>query len=181
MPAPKDPRLVQFGAHVPKVAPDVFVADTARIIGDVVLGEGSSVWFGTVIRGDVRHIRIGQRVNLQDMTMVHVTAGRYATVIGDDVTVGHRATLHGCTIGNRCLIGMGATILDGAVVEDDAMVGAGAVVTPGKVIKSHTLWLGAPAKYKRDLSDTERAFLVHSAGHYQELAKRYLADGVGTL
>ncbi len=176
--APSSHRIVSFGGTRPSLGDDVFVADTARVIGDVAIGGGSSVWFGAIIRGDVHHIRIGRNSNIQDMTMIHVTAKRHATIIGDDVTVGHRATLHGCTIESLALIGMGATVLDTAVVGAEAMIGAGAVVPPGTQIPPRTLWLGAPARYKRDLRADELAHLRVSASHYRELAQRDLAMGV---
>jgi len=179
--APSDPRILPFGDVSPDLAPDVFVADTARLIGDVVIGEGSSVWFGTVVRGDVHYIRIGRNVNVQDMTMIHVTSGTHPTLIGDNVTVGHRATLHGCTVEDGALIGMGATILDTAVIGAEAMVGAGALVTPGTKVPPRTLWVGAPARYKRDLRESELENLRRSASHYRALAEKYRAAGVGTL
>ena len=160
---------------------ETFVADTARIIGDVVMGPGCSVWYGAVIRGDVYHVRIGSNVNIQDMTMIHVTTGKHATVIEDDVTIGHRASLHGCLIKRGALVGMGATVLDEAVVGEGAMVGAGALVTPGTVIAPGTLWTGVPAKYRRDLRPEESAHLAGSASHYRNLADTYLRAGVGCV
>jgi len=146
-----DPRIVAFEGHVPVFAEDVFVADTARVIGRVTLGRGSSVWYGAVLRGDVHTITVGARVNVQDGTIVHVTAGRHATVIEDDVTIGHRAVIHGCHLGARALIGMGAVILDGAVIGADSVIGAGSVVSPRTVIPEGVLALGAPAKVVRPL------------------------------
>lgn len=171
-----DPRIVSFGDCAPRLADDVFVADTARVIGDVEIGEGSSVWYGTVIRGDVHWIRIGRQCNLQDMTLVHVTSGKHPTTIGDRVTIGHRATLHGCTVEDEALVGMGATILDAAVVGAQAMIGAGALVTPGTHVTPRTLWIGSPARYKRDLTDQEIAHLGRSAAHYSTLAGVYRAS-----
>src|SRR5215831_12952208 len=135
----------------PTVAPDVFVAPNAVVIGDVHLGAGASVWFGTTIRGDVYPIRIGARTNVQDGSIVHVTGGKAKTTVGDDVTIGHMVLLHGCTIGSGCLIGMGSIVLDGAVVEDDCVVGAGSLVTPGTRIAKGSLALGRPAKVLRKL------------------------------
>ncbi|MCB9728179.1 MAG: gamma carbonic anhydrase family protein [Deltaproteobacteria bacterium] len=170
-------RLVTHHGVTPRVAEDVFVADTARVIGDVHIGPGSSVWYGSVIRGDVFHIRIGARVNIQDLSVVHVTTDRHATLIGDDVTVGHRAILHGCSVGSRCLIGMSAVVMDGAVIGDEVMIGAGALVTPGTIVPPRTLAIGSPARVRRDLTEDELRFLSQSAGHYQRIAASYLAEG----
>lgn len=172
---PASARIVTFAGVSPTLGPDVFIADTARVIGRVTLGAGTSVWFGTVVRGDVHDITVGARTNLQDLTLVHVTTGRYATAIGDDVTVGHRAVLHGCRIGNRVLVGMGAIVMDGATVGDEAMVGAGALVTPGTVIPPGMLALGSPAKVVRPLKPEELTLVRHSAPHYFELARIYRA------
>lgn len=166
----------------PALGPRVYVDPAATVIGDVELAEDVSVWPGTVIRGDVNHIRIGARTNIQDGTIVHVThegpftrPGGWPTLIGDDVTIGHGAIIHACTIGNAVLIGMGATVLDGAVVEDHGFVGAGAVVPPGKVVRRGELWLGNPAKPVRMLSDKEIEQLHYSAMHYVRLKDAYLA------
>ena len=174
-----EPYLIPHHGTCPDVANDVFIADTARVIGDVVLGEGTSVWYGAVIRGDVFHIRIGRRVNIQDLTMVHVTTDRYATVIEDDVTVGHRAILHGCTIKRGALIGMGAIVMDGAVVGEGAMIAAGALVTPKTEVAPNTLWIGSPARMKRPLSEEEQAHLAQSAEHYYNLSQTYRTQGLG--
>jgi carbonic anhydrase/acetyltransferase-like protein (isoleucine patch superfamily) len=174
-----DPRIVPHHGVTPSLAPSVFVADTARVIGDVEIGEASSIWYGAVVRGDVFHIRIGARVNIQDMTMIHVTTDRFATVIEDDVTVGHKAMLHGCTIRRGALIGMGATIMDQAVIGEEAMVAAGAVVTPGTEVPPRTLMVGAPARPRRSLSEEELDDLRRSASHYALLAQTYRAPGNG--
>ena len=157
----------------PKLDDSVFRVGSAEIIGDVEIGAQSSVWFHVVIRGDVNFIRIGQRTNIQDGTVIHVTHKKHPTWLGDDVTVGHNVTLHGCTIGNRCLIGMGAVVMDAAVVEDDSMVAAGALVTPGTRVTSGTLFAGSPAKYKRHLSDAEIANLKKSAQNYLNYVESY--------
>ena len=174
-----DPRILLYDGVAPTLGAGVFIADTARVIGDVYLGAGSSVWFGTVIRGDVHHIRVGARTNVQDQTMIHVTSKRWPTIVGDDVTIGHRAILHGCTVHDRVLIGMGAIVMDGAVVGEEAMVGAGALVTPGTVIPPRTLFVGSPARAARPLKDSELAWLPESARHYAALAGTYLAGGHG--
>ncbi len=176
-----DPRLVAHHGVSPTVAADVFVADTARIIGDVHVGAGSSVWYGTVIRGDVFHIRLGARVNIQDLSVLHVTAGRHATIVADDVTIGHRAILHGCVVEAHCLIGMSAVVMDGAVIGAQTMVGAGALVTPGTIIPPRSLAIGSPARVKRALTEEELALLTESARHYQRIAASYRDDGVGVL
>ncbi len=170
----RDSRLLTHHGVAPRLGARVFVADTARVIGDVTLGDGSSVWFGSVLRGDVHHIRVGARVNIQDMTMIHVTSGRHATIIEDEVTIGHRVTLHGCTVRRRALIGMGAIVLDRAEIGEEAMLGAGALVTPGTVIPPRTLAVGSPARVKRDLTPEEVAHLADSALHYERLAATYL-------
>jgi carbonic anhydrase/acetyltransferase-like protein (isoleucine patch superfamily) len=157
----------------PALAPSVFVAESAAVIGDVAIGADSSVWFGTVVRGDVNTICIGAGTNIQDLCMVHVTGGRFPTVVGDRVTVGHRAILHGCTVRDGCLIGMGAIVLDDAEVGEGAMVGAGALVSPGARVPPGMLAVGVPARVVRPLTDAERVMLVDSAAHYIDLAREY--------
>ncbi len=166
-----------FGGVSPRIDPSVFLATGCVVVGDVVLGAGSSIWFGAVIRGDVNTVRIGARTNIQDQAVVHVTGGTHPTVIGDDVTVGHQAVLHGCTVRDRCLIGIGAIVLDGAVVGEEAMVGAGALVPPGMVVPPRALVMGAPARVRRMLGDAEVDGLRASAAHYVEYAARYRAEG----
>jgi carbonic anhydrase/acetyltransferase-like protein (isoleucine patch superfamily) len=165
--------LLPYGGASPQIGENVYQAESATIIGDVVVGDSCSIWFQTVIRGDVFPIRIGHRTNIQDFTMIHVTTGKYATQIGDDVTVGHRVTLHGCTIGSRCLIGMGAIIMDQAVIEDECLIGAGALVTPGTHIPAGSLVVGAPAKVKRKLEPGEIENIKHAAMHYIDIAAGY--------
>jgi carbonic anhydrase/acetyltransferase-like protein (isoleucine patch superfamily) len=157
----------------PRVAEGAFVADSAQVIGDVTVGPESSVWFGAVIRGDVHSIRLGSRTNIQDLSVIHVTSGRFSTRVGDDVTVGHRVILHGCTVGNRVLVGMGAVLLDGVTVGDDCLIGAGALLTPGTVIPPGSLVLGSPARVKRPLTEEERTELPQSAARYVALARDY--------
>ena len=160
------------GVH-PKIQPTVFVVETAVIIGDVEIGEYSSIWFNAVVRGDVHYIRIGDRTNIQDLCMLHVTKDTHPLILGNDITVGHSVTLHGCTIKDRCLIGMGTTILDGAVVGEDCIIGAGALVTEGAVIPPGTLAIGMPAKPKRDLTEKEIARIRQSAQNYIDYARTY--------
>ena len=165
----------------PRLGQRVWVDPAATVIGDVEIGDDASIWPGAVVRGDVNAIRIGARTNLQDGCVVHVThdgphgpPGGLATVIGDDVTVGHGAIIHACTIEDACLIGMGATVLDGAVVKKHGFVGAGAVVSPGKTVGEAELWLGNPARFVRRLSDREIEQLHYSAQHYVRLKDKYL-------
>lgn len=160
---------------LPQVATNAFIEETAVVIGDVVIGERSSLWFNVVVRGDVNHIRIGARTNIQDGSVVHVTHKTHPTRVGDDVTVGHNVTLHGCQIGNRCLIGMGAVVMDGCEVGDDAMIAAGALLVPGTIVPPGTLFAGAPAKQKRLLSEAEISGLLQSAANYLEYMKDYLS------
>jgi carbonic anhydrase/acetyltransferase-like protein (isoleucine patch superfamily) len=159
----------------PKIAESAFVEETAAVIGDVVIGEDSSVWFNTVIRGDVHFIRIGNRTNIQDLCVIHVSRDTYSTVLGDDVTVGHHVVLHGCIINDRVLIGMGAIIMDGAVIGEDCVVGAGALVTEQTVVPPKSLILGSPAKVKRAVTDKELAWIKESAHNYVRYAKQYLS------
>ena len=164
------------GIH-PRVGERCFIADSAQVIGDVELGPDASVWFNTVVRGDVHRIRIGARTNVQDLCMVHVTSERFGTTIGEDVTVGHHVVLHGCTVGNRVLVGMGAILLDGVEVGDDCVIAAGALLTPGSKVPPGSMVMGSPAKVRRPLSDDERAWLLRSAAHYVELSREYLREG----
>jgi carbonic anhydrase/acetyltransferase-like protein (isoleucine patch superfamily) len=165
--------LLPFGDKTPLVAPSVFVASNATIIGDVVVGEDSSLWFNVVLRGDVSPIRIGCRTNIQDGTVIHVSDGGPGTDVGDDVTVGHMALLHACTIESFAFIGMKACVMDGAVVESGAMVAAGALVTPSKRVLAGQLWAGTPARFMRPVSEIERAYFGWSAANYVKLAGAY--------
>tara|TARA_B100000686_G_scaffold181640_1_gene188647 strand:+ start:197 stop:769 length:573 start_codon:yes stop_codon:yes gene_type:complete len=174
------PLILPFGEHVPRIDTSVFVAPDATIIGDVEIGAASGIWFKCVLRGDVRSIRVGVATNIQDGTIVHVTRQRASTEIGSHVTIGHRAIIHGCVIGDGAFIGMAATIMDHAVVEAGAMVAAGTLVTPGKSVGAGELWGGAPAKYMRDLSEEEKSYMADAARHYSELGEAYrrqLVDG----
>jgi gamma-carbonic anhydrase len=168
------PFMRSFGDKHPVIGADTFVAETAAVIGDVRVGARSSLWYGTVLRGDVYHIRIGDETSIQDNTVVHVTSGRNATSVGDRVTVGHSAVLHGCTIEDDCIIGMGAVIMDRAHIGRFCVVGAGALVTPDTVIEAGQLVLGTPARAKRALTDDERRWIGSSAQNYVDLARQYL-------
>lgn len=169
----------------PQLGARVWIDPAATVIGDVHLGDDASIWPGAVLRGDVNFIRIGARTSIQDGSVVHVThdgpftrPGGYPTRIGNDTTVGHTVILHGCTVGDFCLIGMGAIVLDGAVVEDYGFVGAGALVPSGKTVGSGELWLGNPARCARRLEERELEALRYSAAHYVRLKNRYLGiDG----
>lgn len=166
---------------LPKLGARAYVDAAATVIGNVELGDDASVWPGAVLRGDVEWIRIGARTNIQDGTVVHVThdgpytPGGFPCTVGADVTVGHVAMLHACTIEDGCLIGMHATILDGAIVRQHAFIGAGALVAPGKIVGAGELWIGNPARFFRKLSDREIEALRYSARHYVELKDEYLA------
>jgi gamma-carbonic anhydrase len=167
--------IIPHHGHTPRIHETAFIAPSADIIGDVEIGEHSSIWFQAVLRGDVHRIRVGARTNIQDHSVLHVTRDQSACTVGDDVTVGHRATLHGCTIGNRVLVGMGAIILDDAVIGDDCLIGAGALVTKGTKVPSGHLVLGSPAKVTRRLKPEEIAFLPKSAAGYVSDASEYRA------
>ena len=160
----------------PTIAVDTFIEDTAVIVGDVVIESESSVWFHSVVRGDVNYIRIGHRTNIQDLSLLHVTHDTYPLIVGDDVTVGHHVVLHGCTIHNRVLIGMGAVLMDGVVVGDDCIIGAGALVTEHTKIPPGSLVIGAPARVKRPLRDTEITWLKESAQNYVRYARSYMTE-----
>jgi carbonic anhydrase/acetyltransferase-like protein (isoleucine patch superfamily) len=172
--------LHSFKGMKPKLGNGTWIAQSADVIGDVTCGEECSIWFGTVIRGDVHYITIGDRVSVQDLSMIHVTHHKkddrsdgYPTIIGDDVTIGHRVMLHGCTIENACLIGMSATILDGAVIGKESIVGAGALVTKNKVFPPRSLIMGSPAKLVRELNEEEVKELYASALRYVEFKSHY--------
>ena len=167
----------EFEGKFPHIHPSVYVADNATIIGDVEVGEDSSIWFGSVVRGDVNYIRIGTRTNIQDTSVIHVTSKTHPTILEDEITVGHRVTLHGCHVESRCLIGIGAILLDGVRVGAESLVAAGSLLTPGTQIPPRSFVMGSPAKVKRELTDEELASLDRSWRNYVELKKHYLNDG----
>ena len=170
MEAPKisEIKLFPYLDYFPEIHPSVFLASGVKIIGNVKIGENSSVWYNTIIRGDVHYIKIGCFSNVQDCSMLHVTNGKYPLNIGDKVTIGHSVTLHGCTLQNLCLIGMGAVVLDGAVIEEKAMVAAGTVITPNFVVPSGKLVAGVPGKIIRNLTEIELDEFEKSALRYKK-------------
>ena len=163
-----------FEGKRPRLAEGVFVDDSAQVIGDVELGEDASVWPGAVLRGDVHYIRIGARTNIQDLTVIHVSEKTHPTVLDEDITVGHRAVLHGCHVMRGCLIGMGAVVMDGVKVGPQSLVAAGALVGPGVEIPPRSLARGVPARVVRSLTEAELEHLVYSCQHYVDLKKVYL-------
>lgn len=162
-----------FNGILPTIDPTAFIAETAAVIGDVVIGAGSSIWYGCSVRGDVNEIRIGARTNIQDGSVIHVAAEGQGTYIGDDITVGHMALLHACTLEDGCFIGMKACVMDGAYVESGAMVAAGALVTPGKRVKRGFLWAGSPARPVRELSERDLGYFPVLVDRYADLAETY--------
>ncbi len=172
-----------YNNSTPRLGERAFVDASAVVIGDVEIGADSSVWPLSVIRGDMQRIRIGARSSIQDGSVLHIThAGPFnpdgfPLSIGDEVTVGHKVTLHGCTLGSRILVGMGSIVMDGALVQDEVIIGAGSLVPPGKVLESGFLYVGSPVKQARPLSDKERSFFAYSAGNYVKLKDQHLAEG----
>jgi len=166
--------LRTFDGISPTLGRNVFIAHSADVIGDVTIGDESSIWFQTVARGDVEPITIGKKTNIQDMCVLHVTGGRWPLVIGDNVTVGHRVVLHGCTVENDVLVGIGSIVLDGAYVESGSVIGGGSVVPPGFRVPSGTLVMGIPAKVKRRLTESEIRHIESSAENYVKYSRIYL-------
>lgn len=172
--------LQTYRNTAPSLGARVYIHPAAVVIGKVTIGDDSSVWPTAVVRGDVNSIEIGARTSIQDGSVLHVThdgpyaPGGRALYIGSDVTVGHRVTLHACTVGNACLVGMGAILLDNVVVEDFVMIGAGSLVSPGKVLTTRGLYVGSPARRVRDLTEKEIEFLTYSAAHYVKIKDEYL-------
>ncbi|MDH3228626.1 MAG: gamma carbonic anhydrase family protein [Alphaproteobacteria bacterium] len=172
--------VLPFRGIAPRIDPAAFIAPGSNLMGDIEIGPGSSVWLGCQLRGDVNVIRIGEKVNLQDGSVVHVSSKGQGTLIGDRCTIGHMVLLHDCILEADSFVGMNACVMDGAVVESYAMVAAGALVTPGKRIPSGELWGGRPARFMRDLTEAERAEIDRIAKLYFDLSREYLAAGVGT-
>jgi carbonic anhydrase/acetyltransferase-like protein (isoleucine patch superfamily) len=166
--------ITAFNSIHPRIHDTAFVADSATVIGDVHIGEESSVWFGSIVRGDVNYIRIGSRTNIQDATVIHVTTDTHPTVLEDEITVGHRVTLHGCHVESTCLIGIGAILLDGVRIGRESLIAAGSLLTPNTIIPPRSLVMGSPAKVKRPLTDEEVAGLHRSWQNYVGLSREYL-------
>ena len=175
-------KIRTYQGMTPQLGERVFVDPSAVVLGDVELGDDVSIWPLTVIRGDMHRIRIGARTSVQDGSVLHIThAGPFnpdgfPLIIGEDVTIGHQAMLHGCTIGNRILIGMGAMVMDGAVIEDEVILGAGSLVPPGKTLESGFLYVGRPVKQARPLTEKERSFFNYTAGNYVKLKDKHLEE-----
>ncbi len=165
--------LRAFQGIMPKVEPSAFIEETAVVLGDVVIGAESSVWFLTIIRGDVNVIRIGSRTNIQDLCVLHVTHDTHPLIIGDEVTVGHRVLLHGCTIKDRVLVGMGAILMDGVAIGEDCVIAAGSLITEGTVVPPGSVVLGSPGRVKRAITNDERAWLRQSAANYVRYAAEH--------
>ena len=174
--------LRPYNGITPKLGQRVYIDPAATVIGDVTLGDDVSVWPGAVIRGDMHWIKVGHRTNVQDNAVLHITHASdynpdgFPLTIGDDVVIGHRAILHGCTLGDRILVGNGAIVNDGAVVHDEAIIGAGCMVPPGKVLESGYVYVGNPARPLRPTSEDERKFFRYSPAHYVELKDEYLDE-----
>ncbi len=165
--------LIAYRGIEPKIHSTVFIEESARIIGDVEIGEQSSIWFNAVVRGDVNYIRIGKRTNVQDNSTLHVTKDIFPLIIGSEVTIGHNVILHGCTVRDRCLIGMGSIILDNAEIGEDSIIGAGALVTEGMKVPRGSLVVGLPGKVVRSLKQEEIVRISKSSSNYIEYAKNY--------
>lgn len=165
--------VMPYNGVMPKIHKEAYIAPTASIIGDVTIGKGTGIWFNCVIRGDVESISIGENTNIQDGTVIHVNRNGGKTIIGNNVTVGHKALLHACHLMNDCFIGMGAIIMDNVVVETGAMVAAGSLVTNNKVVKKGEIWAGNPAKFFRNLTQDETDFILISANNYRKHIEEY--------
>ena len=165
--------ITGFKDKQPTIEPTAFIADDAKVIGDVEIGAEASIWFGSIIRGDVNFIRIGDRTNVQDATVIHVSSKTHATILENDITVGHRVTLHGCHVEAECLIGIGAILLDGVRIGKNSLVAAGSLLTPGTDVPPGSLVIGSPAKVKRALTHEEIGNIRRSAARYVELAAIY--------
>lgn len=172
--------ILPYKGIMPKIHKSAFIAPSASVIGDVEIGEDSSIWYNCVLRGDVNDIKIGARTNIQDGTVIHVTTDFSGTSVGDDVTVGHSAILHACRIENFGFVGMQSLVMDGAVVESFGMLAAGSLLTPGKRVPKGQLWAGRPAKYMRDLTTEELAYIKWSAPHYAELGRDHKNEAQDT-
>ncbi len=169
--------IARYLDQTPRLDPTSWVAPSADVVGDVVIGPDSSIWYGTIVRGDVFPIRIGSRTNVQDQCVLHVTHERHACVLHDDITIGHRVVLHGCTVESGALVGIGAIVLDRAVIGEGALVAAGALVTPGTRVPAGMVAMGSPARIVREVTGEERAWMQESARNYVAYAKHHAAGG----
>jgi len=165
--------ILSFRNKTPDIPKSSYVSESVDIIGDVILGENTNIWFGTVIRGDMNYIRIGSGTNIQDNSTIHVTTKTAPTIIGSNVTIGHNALIHGCTIEDNCLIGMGSIIMDKAVIGAGSIIGAGALVVPGTIVPEGSLFIGQPARMAREVTEAEYANILRSADHYIEYAREF--------
>jgi len=170
--------IKSYNGKFPQIGEDVFIAENAVIIGDVVIGQRSSIWYGAVVRGDINYIHIGSETNIQDNAVLHVTFGRFPLEIGNNVIVGHNATVHGCTVEDNVLIGIGASVLDGAKVGSNSLVAAGSLVGEGMEIPSGVLAAGVPARIKRELTQREQDLITDYSLRYVGYAEGYMADSV---
>lgn len=170
------PLILPYAGKTPKIHDSAFIAETAVIAGDVEIGPDTNVWYGCVIRGDVNKVVIGARCNIQDGTVVH-EARPHGAIIGDDVSIGHMALIHACTLEDGCFIGMKACVMDGAVVEGGAMLGAGGLLAPGKRVPSGQVWVGSPARYLREIKDAEREYMEYVGPNYVKLGREYKGNG----
>lgn len=172
-------QILPYKGVMPTIHSRAFVAQGATVIGDTVIGEDSGIWYGCVVRGDVNEIRIGKRTNVQDLTMIHCAERGQGTYLGDNITVGHSAVLHACTIEDDAFIGIQACVMDDCIVERGAMVAAGALVTPGKVVKANEVWAGKPAKKLRDINERDLEFFAINRERYTRLAAEYMKEQYG--
>lgn len=172
-------RLSPFKGRWPRIAESAYIFHGAQVVGDVEIGESTSVWHNCVLRGDVNFIRIGSRTNIQDGTVIHVSTNTYPTIVGDDVLIAHMAMLHGCTLEDNAFVGMGTIVMDNTVIEPDGMLAAGAMLTPGKRVRSGELWAGSPAKFMRKVTPQELEKNRSMAEHYRRLAEQHRLDSQG--
>lgn len=170
--------ITEFQGKKPKIHETAFIAPSADIIGDVEIGENSSIWFQCLIRGDVNYIKIGDNVNIQDMSLIHVARNVYPVNIGNNVSLGHRVTLHGCTLKDYSFVGMCATVMDDVEIGEYAFIGAGALVTPGKKIPPGVLVMGSPGKIIRDINEKEREIITRTASNYMKYKDNYIKEGI---
>lgn len=168
--------IARYLQLVPRIDPSAWIAPSADVIGDVEIGALSSIWYGSVVRGDIFPIRIGARTNIQDHCVLHVTHDRHPTILHDDITIGHRVVLHGCTVESHALVGIGAIVLDQAVIGEGALVAAGCLVTPGTRVPAGMLAMGSPARIVREVTDAERAWMQESARNYVDYAKNHASS-----